>query len=106
MREKKGLGHSRSSSDLRRVPENTTQSESENESSQQPNGSPKKSRVAGEDDGPRTPARPSLGKMRRRSTLEWTNASPQTRQEKLEQVTSERLADVFFSLHVKGVKGW
>ncbi|GAB7357921.1 hypothetical protein MBLNU230_g0088t1 [Neophaeotheca triangularis] len=104
LREKKALGHSRSSSDLRRVPENAAQSESEYTDPQRANGGLKSSKAAGENGGPRTPTRPSLGKMRRRSTLEWANASPQTRQEKLEQVTSERLADVFFSLHVEGVK--
>ncbi|KAK4965388.1 hypothetical protein LTR42_012144 [Elasticomyces elasticus] len=53
---------------------------------------------------PKTPQRPALGKMRRRSTLEWANATPQRRQEKLENVTAERMGDVFFSLHVGGVE--
>jgi len=43
--------------------------------------------------------------MRRRSTLEWVNATPQRRQEKLENVTAERMADVFFTLHVDEVNG-
>ena len=51
------------------------------------------------------PPRPRMAKMRRRSTLEWVNATPQRRQEKLENVAAERMADVFFSLHVEGVKG-
>jgi len=46
-----------------------------------------------------------MARLRRRSTLEWANASPQRRQEKLESVIEERLADVFFSLHVGGVEG-
>ena len=51
------------------------------------------------------PSRPSMAKMRRRSTLEWVNATPQRRQEKLEGVAAERMADVFFSMHVGGVEG-
>lgn len=52
-----------------------------------------------------TPPRPQLRKMRRRSTLEWANATPQRRQERLERVTEERLADVFFSLHLREFEG-
>ncbi|KAK5118939.1 hypothetical protein LTR62_000150 [Meristemomyces frigidus] len=48
-----------------------------------------------------TPRRPMLSKTRRRSTLEWVNATPQRRQERLENVTAERMADVFFSLHIE-----
>lgn len=52
-------------------------------------------------------ARPPLRKLRRRSTLEWINATPQRRQERLEKVAAERLAEaVFFSLHVRGFEGW
>lgn len=54
---------------------------------------------------PKTPPRPSIGKLRRRSTLEWANASPQSRQEKLESMTAERMADVFFSLHIGDIEG-
>ena len=54
---------------------------------------------------PKTPPRPSYAKLRRRSTLEWVNASPQSRQQKLEGVTAERMADVFFSLHVEDIDG-
>lgn len=69
------------------------------------NGSPTRSK--GKTNGvPRTPQRPSMKKMRRRSTLEWANATPQRRQEKLENVTAERMADVFLSVHVEGVEGW
>ena len=54
---------------------------------------------------PKTPPRPSIGKLRRRCTLEWANASPQSRQEKLESMTAERMADVFFSLHIGDIEG-
>lgn len=37
--------------------------------------------------------------MRRRSTLHWSTASPRTRQQKLEEVASSRLADTWFSIH-------
>ncbi|KAI9678735.1 MAG: hypothetical protein M1817_005792 [Caeruleum heppii] len=46
--------------------------------------------------------RPSLGKIRRRSTLNWAGASATTRQKKLEDVVAERMADTWFSLHVEG----
>lgn len=41
--------------------------------------------------------------MRRRSTLNWTNAPPRIRQQKLEDVTAERMADTWFSLQSTGV---
>jgi UV radiation resistance-associated gene protein len=47
--------------------------------------------------------RPDFGKLRRRSTLHWTGASPETRQRKLEDVTGERMAESWFSLHVAGL---
>jgi hypothetical protein len=40
--------------------------------------------------------------MRRRSTLEWTNASPLTRQKRLQDITAGRMADTFFTLHIDG----
>ena len=43
--------------------------------------------------------RPAIGKLRRRSTLNWTNAHPRVRQKKLEDVTGGRMADTWFSLH-------
>ena len=49
--------------------------------------------------------RPSAGKLRRRSTLNWSNAAPGVRQKKLEDVTGGRLADTWFSLHCSGVSG-
>ena len=107
LREQKPLEHSRSSSnlrgDLKAVHEDAVEVDENVSVLGQANGSPKgKSRLNGT---PRTPTtRPSLSKMRRRSTLEWASATPQRRQEKLESVTAERMADVFFSMHVEGVK--
>jgi UV radiation resistance-associated gene protein len=43
--------------------------------------------------------RPNFGKIRRRSTLHWTGATPETRQRKLEEVARERMAEAWFSLH-------
>ncbi|KAK1808715.1 hypothetical protein LTR12_016919 [Friedmanniomyces endolithicus] len=119
LREQRGLEHSRSSQDLKAVRENEEAVQVEAEGAvtehdgqgkgvlhdQAPlgNGSPQgKGTVNGQ---PKTPSqqRPPLSKMRRRSTLEWANATPQRRQEKLENVTAERMADIFFSIHVEGV---
>lgn len=86
LRESKGLAHSRSSSDLK---------------------SPKKPNLHGngnvrEPTTPPKPTRPTFGKgLRRRSTLEWTNASPLSRQKKLEDIAADRMADTFFTLHVE-----
>ncbi|KAI7033413.1 hypothetical protein KC327_g6242 [Hortaea werneckii] len=96
LREQRGLAHSHSSSDLRTVSEHDTDAQ---ENSRNGNGSPVKSNGA-----PKAPQRPTIGRMRRRSTLEWVNATPQTRQEKLESVVKSRLADIFFSIHVDGVE--
>ncbi|KAL8964626.1 MAG: hypothetical protein Q9183_004322, partial [Haloplaca sp. 2 TL-2023] len=41
--------------------------------------------------------------MRRRSTVNWTNATPQVRQKKLEDVTGTKLADMWFSLQCEGI---
>lgn len=43
--------------------------------------------------------RPSYSKLRRRSTLNWTNALPNARQKRLEDVTARKMADTWFSLH-------
>jgi len=102
LREQKALGHSRSSSDLRRVPEYSVSVDAENaDRGAHTNGSPSK-----ENGAPTTPKRPPGPRLRRRSTLDWINASPQKRQEELENATADKLADVFFSLHVQGVAGW
>lgn len=52
---------------------------------------------------PQASGRPAFGQMRRRSTLRWTGASPEVRQRKLEDVSRERMADAWFSLHVVGL---
>ncbi|RMX82597.1 hypothetical protein D0869_05940 [Hortaea werneckii] len=96
LREQRGLAHSHSSSDLRTVSEHDTDAQ---QGSRNGNGTPVKANGA-----PKAPQRPTVGRMRRRSTLEWVNATPQTRQEKLEAVAKSRLADVFFSIHVEGVE--
>ena len=43
--------------------------------------------------------RPSSSGLRRRSTLNWTNAPPRVRQTKLEDVARDRMADTWFSIH-------
>ena len=48
--------------------------------------------------------RPAGQKLRRRSTLDWTNALPEVRHKKLENVASERLADTWFSMHCQGIE--
>lgn len=53
---------------------------------------------------PEKKRRPEGQKLRRRSTLNWTNAPLETRQKKLEDVVTERLADTFFSLHCSEVE--
>ncbi|KAI7242521.1 hypothetical protein KC340_g2719 [Hortaea werneckii] len=96
LREQRGLAHSHSSSDLRTVSEHDTDAQ---QGTHDGNGTPVKAKGA-----PKAPQRPAIGRMRRRSTLEWVNATPQTRQEKLEAVAKSRLADVFFSIHAEGVE--
>jgi hypothetical protein len=83
MRESKGLAHSRSSSDL-------TSSKGHGIDSMREPATPPKS------------TRPMFGKgLRRRTTIEWTNASPMTRQKRLEDIAADRMADTFFTLHVE-----
>lgn len=53
----------------------------------------------------KTLPRPSLRNLRRRSTLEWANATSSQRQKTLEDVGATRLADLFFSLHVTALQG-
>lgn len=90
--ETRALEHSRSSTDLRAAGEATAVPAPETD------GSPPKRKDR------RTPPRPSV-RMRRRSTLDWSSATPQGRQERLEAVAGQRMADVFFSLHVARVQG-
>lgn len=88
------MGHSRSSADLRPI-----QEQDKHANGNLTNGTQKKEGKTGSQ-------RPQMGKLRRRSTMEWAGSSPQQRQKKLEDVSATRMADVFFSLHVAGVKGW
>lgn len=97
LREHKALEHSRSSTDLRSA-------SAIDGTIDEGNGSPVEGKERHAHVSQRTPPRPNF-RMRRRSTLEWANATPQGRQEKLEKVTGERMTDVFFSLHVSGVEG-
>lgn len=45
-----------------------------------------------------------VGKLRRSSTLNWTNSTPSVRQKKLEDVTIGRLADTWFSVHCADIE--
>ena len=102
LREQRVLEHSRSSDDLRKVAEES-EAGSAVEDASKADGSPVKGK--GEAVAESTPTRPKFGRMRRRSTLEWVNATPQRRQERLERLAEERMVDVFCSLHVKGIEG-
>lgn len=83
--------HSRSSSDLKSPPA-PNGSIHKREQGAVPGGSPEKA------------FRPQMKKLRRRSTLNWANAPPETRQKQLEDVVAERLADTFFSLHCANIE--
>ncbi|KAK4505198.1 hypothetical protein PRZ48_003161 [Zasmidium cellare] len=106
LREQKALGLSRSSTDLRAVAENAVSEAEDVGMIPSANGSPK----SGKEKQRRQSAtaarlrRPEFRKLRRRSTLEWAQSTPQRRQERLEKTTKERMADVFFTLHVHGVE--
>lgn len=80
------LEHSRSSNDLRSPPPRIGQ---------------KKTEDSDTDNSARV--RPAAVKLRRRSTLNWSNATPGVRQKKLEDVTGGRLADTWFSLHCSDI---
>lgn len=88
-RESRKLEHSRSSNDLRPISESAVAD---------PPKLDNKEAAALE-----PPARPGFNRMRRRSTMEWSGASPLERQKKLEDVTGGRMANTFFSLHVDGL---
>ena len=75
------LGHSRSSIELKSPPLY--------------NGSAVKGKVSGSTQN----SKPPISKLRRRSTLNWTNALPDVRQKRLEDATSRKMADTWFSLH-------
>lgn len=103
LREQRGLEHSRSSDDLRKVAEEAASSSAPEDNNGKGDGSPIKGKSKLVADS--TTPRPKIGRMRRRSTLEWVNATPQRRQERLEKLAEERMVDVFFSLHVNGIDG-
>ncbi|KAF2140558.1 uncharacterized protein K452DRAFT_273185 [Aplosporella prunicola CBS 121167] len=85
-RESRRLEHSRSSNDLRPIGEAVVADLSSKED-------------GGLQDSPPRP----LLRTRRRSTMEWSGASPLERQKRLEEVAGGRMADVFFSLHVEAI---
>jgi len=91
LREAHKLEHSRSSGDLKSPPALNGSIHKQKEEAVS-NGSPERH------------AKPRMKKMRRRSTLNWANAPPETRQKQLEDVVAERLADTFFSLHCAGIE--
>lgn len=117
LREQKALGQSRSSTDLRAVAEDALVDSVTEETVERGGGTGSGSPVAGKQqqqqqqrDRPKSmgngsPRRPDSLRPRRRSTLDWGNSTPQRRQERLEEATKERVADVFFSLHVQGIDG-
>ena len=87
--ESKGLQHSRSYSDL------TLHGKA-------PPTTPKKATTSHEKKAAAEP-HPGVGQLRRRSTFHWTGASPNLRQQKLEDVAASRLADTWFSIHCKNL---
>jgi UV radiation resistance-associated gene protein len=82
-KETRGIEQSRSSTDLTLLPIKEHQ--------------PKEN-----DPGVLKTPRPQSKRMRRRSTLDWANASPSIRQRRLEEDAQAIMMDVFFSLHVDG----
>lgn len=85
-RETHKLEHSRSSNDLKSSPSKSSGAlKTENSDSD-------------------APAKLRPRKPRRRSTLNWSNAPPRVRQNKLECVARERMADTWFSLHCSGLE--
>ncbi|CAK4034008.1 UV radiation resistance-associated [Lecanosticta acicola] len=107
LREQKTLGLSRSSTDLRAVAEEAlAESDDTVAGGTDANGSPvsSKSKKRTQSATSATPRRPEFKRRRRRSTVEWANATPRRRQERLEDMLRERMADVFFSLHVHGLE--
>lgn len=91
-REAHKLEYSRSSNDLKSPPALNGSIYKKDEEEETLNGSLKKK------------PRPTDQKLRRRSTLNWTNALPEARQKKLENVAAERLADTWFSLHCSDIE--
>lgn len=52
----------------------------------------------------KTPLSRPTGRMRRRSTLHWSSASPRARQDKLQDLTAHRMIDTWFSIHAADVE--
>ncbi|KAF2426300.1 hypothetical protein EJ08DRAFT_377635 [Tothia fuscella] len=92
----KPLEHSRSQTNLRPIKESDSTTSLVNLKPGKEN--------AIEDGEITTPPRPGLKSMRRRSTLEWIDASPHVRQKKLEDIFLSRMVDMFFSLHAHGLE--
>ncbi|PWY77589.1 UV radiation resistance protein [Aspergillus eucalypticola CBS 122712] len=55
------------------------------------------------EDRPRREQPPPLRQWQRRNTLPWNGPNPRARQVKLEEITSSRMADTWFSIHCDGV---
>ena len=87
--ESKGLQYSRSYSDL-------------TVAGKEPPATPKKATTSYEKKIKAEP-RPGVSQLRRRSTLHWTGASPNTRPQKVEDVAANRLADSWFSIHCQNI---
>jgi hypothetical protein len=47
--------------------------------------------------------KPDMRQSRRRSTMFWNDPNPRTRQIRLEDITKNRMADSFFSIHCEGI---
>jgi hypothetical protein len=104
--EQKALGHSRSSTDLRAAAaEDAVIQSSVVEEVDASHSVATRQGYRSQSTTSTGNPRPNFEKIRRRSTLEWANATPQRRQEKLEDATDEHMVDVFFSLHAVGIKG-
>ncbi|KAK8232384.1 UV radiation resistance protein and autophagy-related subunit 14-domain-containing protein [Phyllosticta capitalensis] len=86
-RESRKLEHARSSTDLRAR-------------DLHPIGESAANGQSGQDISLDAPVRPNISRLRRRSTMKWSGASPLERQKKLEDVAEGRMANIFFSLHV------
>ncbi|KAK4999575.1 hypothetical protein LTR66_001406 [Elasticomyces elasticus] len=97
LRETNKLGHSRSSADLRAIQEFAIDGSADAEGGD-------KGTARGLEGRDKGTARPPFARLRRRSTMDWSGASPQQRQQKLENVVTNRMADCFFSVHVADVK--
>lgn len=91
-RESRKLEHARSSTDLRAR-------------DLHPIGESAANGQSGQDISLDAPVRPNISRLRRRSTMKWSGASPLERQKKLEDVAEGRMANIFFSLHVADNEG-